>query len=79
LNLKCYITEAGHKLDNILIIHAILHSFPHSNIWDIVKWNLLDKGKGLTLDILTAELISVHDYTERDCLADKKEKKAKSD
>jgi len=79
LNLKCYITKAGHKLDNILIIHAILHSSPHSNIWDIVKWNLLDKGKGLTLDILTAELISVHDYTEHDCLADKKEKKAKSD
>jgi len=79
LNLKCRIAEAGHKLDNILIIHAILHSLPCSNIWDIVKQNLLDKGKGLTLDILTAELISVHDYTEHDRLTDEKEKKAKSD
>jgi len=32
LNLKRYITEAGHKLDNILIIHAILHSLPCFNI-----------------------------------------------
>ena len=79
LNLKRRIAEAGHKLDDVLIIHAILHSLPRSNIWDIVKQNLLDKGKGLTLDILTAELISVHDYAERDRLADKKEKKAKSD
>jgi len=78
LNLKRRIAEAGHKLDDILIIHAILHSLPRSNIWDIIKQNLLDKGKGLTLDILTAELISVHDYAEHDCLADEKEKKAKS-
>jgi len=66
-------------LENILIVHAILHSFSHSNIWDIVKQNLLDKGKGLTLDVLTAELISVYDYSEHDRLADKKNKKAKSD
>ena len=79
LNLKCCIAEAGHKLDDILIIHAILHSLPRSNIWDIVKWNLLDKGKGLILNIHTAELISVHGYAKRDRLADEKEKKAKSD
>ena len=79
LNLKCRIAEAGHKLDDILIIYAIFHSLPRSNIWDVVKQNLLDKGKGLTLDILTAELISVHDYAEHDRLADEKEKKAKSD
>jgi len=79
LNLKCHITEAGHKLEDILVVYAILHSLPCSNIWDIVKWNLLDKGKGLTLDVLTAELISVYDYSEHDRLADKKDKKAKSD
>jgi len=79
LNLKCCIAEAGHKLDDILIIHTILHSLPRSNIWDIIKWNLLDKGKSLTLDILTTELISVHDYAEHDRLADVKEEKAKSD
>jgi len=31
------------------------------------------------LDILTTELISVYDYSECDCLANKKDKKAKSD
>ena len=79
LNLKHRITEASHKLEDILVVHAILHFLPHSNIWDIVKWNLLDKGKGLTLDVLTAELISVYNYSEHDHLADKKDKKAKSD
>ena len=66
LNLKCRITEAGHKLDDILVVHAILYSLPCSNIWDVVRHNLLDKGKGLTLDILTAELISVHDCSKHD-------------
>jgi len=79
LNLKCCIAEAGHKLDDILIIYAIFHSLSHFNIWDIVKQNLLDKEKGLTLDILTVELISVHDYTKCNCLTDKNEKKAKTD
>jgi len=37
LNLKRCITEAGHKLDDILVVHAILYSLPYSNIWDIVK------------------------------------------
>ena len=31
------------------------------------------------MDIFTAELISVYEYSEHDCLADKKNKKAKSD
>ena len=78
LNLKCRITEAGHKLDDILVIHAILHSLPHSNIWDIVKQNLLDKGKVLILDLLSAELIFVHDHAKRDRQANKNEKKSKS-
>lgn len=78
LNLKRYITEAGHKLDNILIIHAILHSLPCFNIQDIIKQNLLDKGKSFTLDILTVELISVHNYAKHDYSADENKKKAKS-
>jgi len=79
LNLKHCITKAGHKLEDILIIHAILYSLPYFNIWDIIKQNLLDKGKGLTLDVLTAELISVHDYSKHNHLTDEKDKKAKSD
>jgi len=79
LNLKRHITEAGHKLDDILVVHAILHSLPRSNIWDIVKRSLLDKGKALTLDLLSAELIFVYDHAEHDCQANKNEKKSKSD
>ena len=79
LNLKRHITRAGHKLDNILVIHTIFYSLFRSNIWDVVKRNLLDKRKGLTLDILTAELISVHDYSEYDHFTTENEKKAKSE
>jgi len=37
LNLKHHITKARHKLDDILVVYAILYSLPCSNIWDIVK------------------------------------------
>jgi len=77
LNLKYHITEASYKLDDILIIHAILYSLSCSNIWDVIKQNLLDKGKDLILDILTVKLISVHNYAKHDYLADENEKKAK--
>ena len=79
LNLKHCIIEANDKLDDILVIYAIFHSLPHTNIWDVIRCNLLDKEKRLTLDILTAELISVHNYSECDHLADKKEKMLKSE
>ena len=79
LNLKHCITKADHKLKDILVIHAILHSFPCFNIQDIVKQNLFDKEKDLTLDILTMELISIYKYSECNCLANKKNKKAKFD
>ena len=79
LNLKHHITEASHKLEDILVVYAILHSLPRSNIWDVVKQNLLNKGKGLILDVLTVELISVYNYSEHDRLANEKDKKAKSD
>jgi len=78
LNLKHYITEAGLKLDDILVVYAILYFLPCSNIWDIVKQNLLDKEKILTLDLLSAELISVHDHAKHNCQANKNEKKSKS-
>ena len=69
LNLKCHITETRHKLDDILIVDTILYFLPYFNIQDIVKWNLLDKEKGLTLDILITDLISIHDYAKHNCLA----------
>jgi len=78
LNLKCHITEAGHKLDDILVVHVILYSLPCSNIWDIVKQNLFDKRKMLTLDLFSAELISVHNHAKCDHQANKNKKKSKS-
>jgi len=59
--------------------NTILHSLPCSNIWDIIKQNLLDKGKALTLDLLSTELISVYNHTKHDHQANKNEKKSKSD
>ena len=79
LNLKHCITEARHKLDDILVVHTILHSLPCLNIWDIVKQNLLNKEKALTLDFLSAELISIHHHAECDRQVNKNEKKSKSD
>ena len=60
LNLCCYIIEAGQKLEDIYLIHAMLLSLPHLTIWDVVKQNLLGKRKTLTLDM-------VIDQTEWDC------------
>jgi len=48
LNLCYRIIEAGEKLDDIHIVHAILLSLPHSSIWDIIKQNLFIEV-GLTL------------------------------
>ena len=79
LNLRHYIIEAGEKLDDIHVVHAILLSLPRSSIWDVVKQNLLDKGKALTLDMVSAELISVHDRNERDQVVEETEKKAKAE
>jgi len=59
LNLCHHIIEAGKKLDDIYVVYAILLSLPRSSIWDVIKQNLLDKGKALTLDMVSAKLISV--------------------
>jgi len=44
-----------------------------------VKQNLLDKGSGLTLNAVTAELLSVSDHLERECQIDDFGKKPKTD
>ena len=79
LNLKYCITKAKHKLDDILVVHTILHSLSCSNIQDTVKQNLLDKEKALTFDFfLSAKLIFVYDYTKYNCQANKNKKKSES-
>ena len=49
------------------------------HIWDVVKQNLLDKGSGLTLNAVTAELLSVSNCIERERQLDESEKKQKAD
>ena len=68
LHLCRCITESCQKLEDIHIVHAILLSLPRSGIWNVVKQNLLDKGSGLTLNAVTAELLSVSDCIERERL-----------
>ena len=79
LQLHRCITESGQKLEDIHIVYAILLSLPRSGIWDVVKQNLLDKGSGLTLNAVTANLLSVSDHIERERQLDESEKKQKAD
>lgn len=57
----------------------MLLSLPYLTIWDVIKQNLLDKRKTLTLDMMTTKLIAVTNQTEWDCQAKKTEKKAKAE
>jgi len=75
LNLHYHIIKAGQKPENIHLIYAMLFSLSHLTICDVVKQN---KRKTLTLDIVTAELITVTNQTEWNCQAEKTEKKAKA-
>ena len=45
----------------------------------MMKQNLLDKGTALNLDIVTAELLSVHDCMEIVCNIKETEKKQKTE
>jgi len=71
LSLCHQIIKAGQKIDDTHIVHVILLSVPHTGIWDLIKQNHLDKRKGLTLDMVTAELIAIHDRAEWNQVTDK--------
>jgi len=45
----------------------------------VVKQNLLDKGTALNLDIVTTELLSVHDHMEREHNIEETEEKQKAE
>jgi len=79
LHLQHRINDSGQTLDDIHVIHAILLLLPRSGLWDIIKQNLLDKEMALTLDIVIAELLSVHNRTEREHILDETEKRQKYD
>jgi len=65
-HLCCCITESSQKLKDIHIVHTIFLLLPRSGIWDVVKQNLLDKDSRLTLNAVTAELLSVSDCIQRE-------------
>jgi len=44
-----------------------------------MKQNLLNKGTALNLDIVTTELLSIHDHMERECNIKETEKKQKAE
>ena len=45
----------------------------------MVKQNLLDKGTILNLDIITTDLLSVHDHIERKCNIEETKRKQKAE
>lgn len=71
LSLCHQIIKAGQKIEDTHIVYVILLSVPHTGIWDLIKQNHLDKRKGLTLDMVTAELIAIHDRAEWNQVTDK--------
>ena len=79
LHLCHHINDSGQKLDNIYIVHVILLSLPQSGVWNVVKQNLLDKDTILNLNIVTAELLSVHNHIEREHNIEETEKKQKAE
>lgn len=58
LNVRRRFIEADHKVDDYVIINAILLSLPISPTWEVIKQNLLYRGNALTLDNVSAELMS---------------------
>ncbi|KAF7761189.1 transcriptional regulator family: Zinc finger, CCHC-type [Agaricus bisporus var. burnettii] len=61
LNIRHRFIEAGHRIDNNVIINSLLLSLPHTPVWEVVKQNLLYNQSRLTLKNVTAELLAVFD------------------
>ena len=57
----------------------ILLSLLQSGVWDVVKQNLLDKDTILNLNIITAKLLSVHNYIKREYNIKETKKKQKAE
>ena len=53
--------EAGYKPDNYTTTNAILLSLPHTPTWEVMKSNLLYHGPMLTLEAVSAELMSIYE------------------
>jgi transposase InsO family protein len=61
LNIRRRFIEAGHHIDNSVIVNSLLLSLPHTPTWEVVKQNLLYNQSRLTLENVTAELLAVFD------------------
>ena len=81
LNLCYYIIKTSQKLKDIDIhlIYVILLSFPCLTVQDVIRQNLLDKEKNLTLNMMITKLITITNQNEQNCQVKKIEKKVKAE
>ncbi|KAJ3557795.1 hypothetical protein NP233_g11654 [Leucocoprinus birnbaumii] len=78
LSIRRQFIEAGHRVDDVTVINALLLSLPHTPTWEVVKQNLLYKGPSLTIENVTTELASVYDRLMLEDTADGVNKKTKT-
>ena len=72
LGLRRRFIEVGHVPDDITIINTILLSLPNTPTWEVVKSDLLRRGTKLSINEVSAELMSVYERnTHEDAIAAK--------
>jgi len=70
INIRQHFIKAGHQVDNITIINALLSLLPHTPTWNVVKQTLLQQGQKLTLKMVTTELTMVYNYITQENIAE---------
>jgi gag-polypeptide of LTR copia-type len=70
LSIHQKIMDSGQIVDETLVVHTLLSSFPPLACWDVIKQSLLSHGTSLTLDIVSSELLSAYECISWD--SDKK-------
>jgi hypothetical protein len=69
LNICHRFIKAGHSVDEVTVINAMLLSLPRTATWEIVKQSLLYQGTNLTLEMVTTELVTVYEWMVQEDLA----------
>ena len=78
MNIRRRFIEAGHRVDDITIVNALLLSLPRTPTWEVVKQSLLQQGQKLTLEAVTTELVMVHDRVVQEDIAEGVDKRFKT-
>jgi hypothetical protein len=69
LNIHRHFIKAGHSVDEVTVINAVLLSLPCTTTWEIIKQSLLYQGTNLTLEMVTMELVTVYEQMVQEDLA----------